>query len=988
MRPAPFWSWNDKLDEHELRRQIREMAEKGWGSYFMHSRVGLVTGYLSDEWFDLCNACADEAEKTGTFAWLYDEDKWPSGFVGGIIPKKDVAYRSRALVMLKQGSATENDTILCTYTYRGDDLDFCVRVSPLGDAWFNGTTYIDMMNPDAVREFINCTHDRYREHCGKYFGKSIPGIFTDEPCYILNRLYPAVSVPWSAHLPPLFRAMKGYDIVDGLPQLFLDIDDYRKVRFDFYDVAAELFKRSFTKQYYDWCTENNLIMTGHFMAEDGLVYQTKWSGDVMNHYEFMHWPGIDKLLRENKRENVVAVKQVTSAADQLGKDRTLCEAFGCMGGQASFFHRKWVGDWQAVLGISFVNHHLSLYSMRGERKRDYPANFFYQQPWWSDEKEFADYEARLCAAVSEGTRIVDILLFQPLTTIWSEYSPLHKTPAEAAERVYDDAFVNMSGRLMAEKLDFHYGNENLIAKFGDVDGAQIKVGKHTYSCVVVPPANNIKASTLDLFRRFAANGGKLIFTGALPGLVDGIETTVDIPGTTVTSDTEETICRVAECFPRRIRVADRFTSLNAGSVLVHSRAVGGCTRHLIINSDETRPVSATVSLPEYAGLDMAILDLLDGSFYKLDALEGTFNVDFAPAGSLLMVCGEDARLATEKLPAMLGTGVCFEDFTDSLSLAVINSFDCAMLEENVLLLNDFTLDMDGRQVYDGPACGAWHNHFYSAAEGSSFKATYKFASECEVSGAFAAIEVAENLDSITFNGHPVKPLRHRGELGAFDPEKSWKDISFTKVHLPVIQKGENVLVIEGKKVNNITVPGSHVSVPGWREHEATEAEEAYIVGRFSLALVSEGRYVITPFSKPMGKNLTNEGLPFYGGRALLSARFDLAEKPSGRLYLKLNRAQVASAVVRVNGVKCGTLRWKPFAVEVTGAVKQGSNLLEIDVATTLVNAFGPNRRAGVKEETGIGPRSFVDMARFKDSLELFDFGIESASLFAVESDLT
>ena len=34
MRPGPFWSWNDKLDEAELRRQIREMAEKGWGSYF------------------------------------------------------------------------------------------------------------------------------------------------------------------------------------------------------------------------------------------------------------------------------------------------------------------------------------------------------------------------------------------------------------------------------------------------------------------------------------------------------------------------------------------------------------------------------------------------------------------------------------------------------------------------------------------------------------------------------------------------------------------------------------------------------------------------------------------------------------------------------------------------------------------------------------------------------------------------------------------
>ena len=82
-RPAPFWSWNDKLDSAELKRQIDEMSDKGWGSYFMHSRVGLVTGYLSEEWMELINSCAMEAGKTGTYAWLYDEDNWPSGVAGG-----------------------------------------------------------------------------------------------------------------------------------------------------------------------------------------------------------------------------------------------------------------------------------------------------------------------------------------------------------------------------------------------------------------------------------------------------------------------------------------------------------------------------------------------------------------------------------------------------------------------------------------------------------------------------------------------------------------------------------------------------------------------------------------------------------------------------------------------------------------------------------------------------------------------------------------
>lgn len=66
-RPAPFWSWNDRLDAEELKRQIQEIADKGWGSYFMHSRVGLVTGYLSDEWMEIVRECAKEAKRTGTY---------------------------------------------------------------------------------------------------------------------------------------------------------------------------------------------------------------------------------------------------------------------------------------------------------------------------------------------------------------------------------------------------------------------------------------------------------------------------------------------------------------------------------------------------------------------------------------------------------------------------------------------------------------------------------------------------------------------------------------------------------------------------------------------------------------------------------------------------------------------------------------------------------------------------------------------------------
>ncbi len=103
-RGMPFWAWNGKLSPDELRRQIRLMKQMGLGGFFMHSRVGLDTPYLKDAWFKCVDACLDEAKKQDMQAWLYDEDRWPSGAAGGLVTKNP-KYRMRTLVMTKLDSA-------------------------------------------------------------------------------------------------------------------------------------------------------------------------------------------------------------------------------------------------------------------------------------------------------------------------------------------------------------------------------------------------------------------------------------------------------------------------------------------------------------------------------------------------------------------------------------------------------------------------------------------------------------------------------------------------------------------------------------------------------------------------------------------------------------------------------------------------------------------------------------------------------------------
>ena len=86
-RCTPFWAWNCELDADELCREIDFMKEMGMGGFHMHCRAGMSTKYLSDEFMELIKTCNEKAKRENMLAWLYDEDKWPSGFAGGYVTK-------------------------------------------------------------------------------------------------------------------------------------------------------------------------------------------------------------------------------------------------------------------------------------------------------------------------------------------------------------------------------------------------------------------------------------------------------------------------------------------------------------------------------------------------------------------------------------------------------------------------------------------------------------------------------------------------------------------------------------------------------------------------------------------------------------------------------------------------------------------------------------------------------------------------------------
>lgn len=58
-RTAPLAVWNSKVTNAEVERTIQELKDAGFGGLFVHPRPGLITEYMSEEWYSLYKHAID-----------------------------------------------------------------------------------------------------------------------------------------------------------------------------------------------------------------------------------------------------------------------------------------------------------------------------------------------------------------------------------------------------------------------------------------------------------------------------------------------------------------------------------------------------------------------------------------------------------------------------------------------------------------------------------------------------------------------------------------------------------------------------------------------------------------------------------------------------------------------------------------------------------------------------------------------------------------
>ena len=570
-RFAPFWFLNHELTEEETRWQVREMHSHGVGGFILHARHGLITPYMSAEWLRQCAAAIDEGRALGMKAYLYDENNWPSGpadamaFIGHPEYRMSGAFVSDEFDLERGSPAARElgigDELIAVVAVPLEDgvaqagmpaprpagfpesavnlMDYVAggilhwrprrghwRVYVISRRWHVGTffgSYLDTLNPDAVKRFMELTHEVYASCFEEDFGATVNGIFTDEPSMNFNA---PDAVPWTPRLPAEFEWRKHYDLVTAMPALYRDMGPASAtVRCDFYDTITDVYSRSYFKQIHDYCDSVRLNLMGHVNSEGELIGHARQQGDFFRGAQWMHWGGCDYLremtwtVGDDAYNVMAACKFASSAGHLLGKRIVGSECFG-LGSQWAIDLRnlKWMSDWAIVLGVNQLEPHAFYYSIQGFRKWECPPGEFYQSPFWPYYRTLADYVGRLSAVFRDGKHVADVAHFYPVKSFWSEMDPESNDKGEQLRR----SFGRLGRLLLKINCDFDYVSEEMLQRADLSDGTiGVKLPgsdevAERFRILAMPACTTVSRETAEALREFVDNGGRIIAIGELP----------------------------------------------------------------------------------------------------------------------------------------------------------------------------------------------------------------------------------------------------------------------------------------------------------------------------------------------------------------------------------------------------------------------------------------------------------------------------------------
>jgi len=526
-----FWLDGDEGEER-LRMYMEKVAEGHNGTFCAESRPH--QDWLGEGWYRDLATCLDAARAHDLTMWIFDERWWPSGEVGGRVPKQYASKYMDATAADVQGPKTvtqgvPTDHLIAVLAGRrneggivGDTLiDLTDRVrdgtlrwqAPLGRwqvlvfTWRymreRGRGYlVDGASREAVNWYLQTVYQPHYDHFKDAFGKTIKGYFYDEP---------QTQGDWGTEVIPLLKE-RGVDWKRCLVAWkcgLADSDAQTAARYQYQDAFAEAWGRTLYGGITDWCHKHGVRSIGHFLEH-------KWeylrpdlcAGNMVQLQKYSDMGGIDLVCRQfypgDRKMGLWQMAKLGSSishAYNKPDDLAMCEIFGAYGQDITYLQMKWLLDQMQVRGTNFMITHS--FNPNSPYDTDCPPYFYNGgfEPRWPLYRVWADYNNRLSLLLTGGRHVCPIAL---LYLGNSGHVGEAVTPEQMTTAIQDAL------------LDCDWLPYDVFEHDADLDGRAIRLHDEAYRVLVVPPVEVIPYATLVKAKRFFETGGIVVGYSFLP----------------------------------------------------------------------------------------------------------------------------------------------------------------------------------------------------------------------------------------------------------------------------------------------------------------------------------------------------------------------------------------------------------------------------------------------------------------------------------------
>ena len=548
-RPVPLWFWNNtRIERPAAVKQFRTFTQRdGYGGCAVLPFGGnFAPEYLSDEYFALYGEIIREARDARLTMSLYDEYGFPSGSMGAINgdgtprfmqrhPEATIKRLDKYEYSLTAGAECDielphegrlmslvamDSLTLEIRPLSGRIANGRIRWTPPAGAWKllcftcvkDGDPNVDYLDPDAVRLFVEDTHQRYYDRFPEAFGTVITETFCDEPT-----LYRAQGRIWTEGFNERFEAVYGFSPETLYPALWYDIGpETAAARNHLFGLRAQLYAEGFMKTIHEWAAAHGIRSTGHQDQEE-VLNPVSVSGDLMLCGKYMDVPGIDKIGGDRPAE--LFYKVVSSSAANWDKQLVMSETFGAMG-NIPVRELYTTAMEQYTKGINQLIPHAVWYN---DRDVTFLPELSYRNPLYNEAlPDFNRFLARLNYLLQPaGRTVADIAVLYPIQTLQAgHYLDGPEGYYAGGVKIPDTDYIRVAAMLNDTlSRDFTYLHPEVLEHCPVRKGMlhlDNKVNSQHYRVLILPGVKCISPECLRTAERFRRAGGRVIFTTALP----------------------------------------------------------------------------------------------------------------------------------------------------------------------------------------------------------------------------------------------------------------------------------------------------------------------------------------------------------------------------------------------------------------------------------------------------------------------------------------